>query len=134
MELGLKSNFEWRYMTNRYLFDEYKKLFSSNNSIITNQYMINRLLSYSHEGFKIAINCNKFINKIPNELFLLICKKMIRTNKAPFVRYNRVLKDKNELLLRAICRFYNCNRFHAKQYVKIYEKMNIDIKSKFGIK
>lgn len=116
------------------LFDEYKQLFSSENPILKNPYMINRLLSFSKNGFSVSVNCNKYIGKIPNELLILIYKKSIKSEIAPYVKYARLPKVKEPLLTKKICNLFNCGKFHAKQYIIIYRKLGIKIEEKFGLK
>lgn len=116
------------------LFDEYKSLFSGSNVELSSPYMINRLLSFSAEGFPIAKECNKFIGRIPNKLLLLIYKESINSKKAPFVKYAKVPKLKEPKLIKNVCKTFCCNNYHAEQIIQIYRLMKIKPEKLFGLK
>lgn len=117
------------------LFDEYKALFSDDNIIVKNSYMINRLLSFSKQGFHVATESNRFINRIPNEFLSIIYKQSVGNNqKVPFVKYAKITKEKEPILKSKISRLFNCSSFHAKQIIMIYRKIGIKIEEKFGLK
>ena len=119
-------------MTN--LFDEYKAVFEGKEVELKNVYMINRLLSFSKQGFQVAVDCNKFINRIPNDMLLKIYRSSISASKAPFIKYSKVPKISEPKLLSKMCRLFNCSRFHAKQIIIIYRKIGVKIEEKFGLK
>lgn len=120
-------------MTN--LFEEFKMIFESDKDfIISSPYMINRLLSFSKSEIQSSIECNEYVGRIPKELLLKIYKSRIKQGKAPFVKTTKIPKEKSPKLISAICRYFNCNKFHAKQIINICNKKNIKIEEIFGLK
>lgn len=117
------------------IFDEFKMIFESEKIFkISSQFMLNRFMSFTTEGFKAAIHCNKFVGKIPDSFLLAIYRNNIESRNAPYIGYAKKQKETEPELIKKICKIFCCNKKYAVQIIAIYRSKGIKIESMVGLK
>lgn len=116
------------------IFDELKLLFESDEKVnISSQFMINKFLSTT-ENFKISEVCNKYINRIPNDLLVLIYRNYLKEKRTPWVKYIKKTKEKSPKLKQKIEATFCCNKRYTNQIIQILSKEGYEPENLFGLK
>jgi len=116
-------------------FDSVKQLFQEEDVEVESPFMANRILSFLPETCITAIRLNRYSTYLPrwaiNACFNLCVPKRKRL---PWFRYAKKSKGMNPKLTAKIRQAFCVNEYHAKQIIELYNKMDENPASYFGLK